>query len=178
MPEALDRAFPDTGARVALRDAEPADPDGNGDDAGETAEIADVVAKHDAFFSRTMSTPSCSHRRLSRFRALIPERSFYVTSFAKCLAPGLRIGAMIAPEQFRDRSINAVRATGWMASPIMAEVVARLIHSGDMLRQVHAKRAAAARRNAIADRMLGAWLTPMTEAPGFHRWLPIPPAAR
>ena len=82
---------------------------------------------------------------------------------------------MIAPERFRDRSINAVRATGWMASPVMAEVVARLIHSGDMLRQVHAKRAAAARRNAIADRILGAWLTPMTEAPSYHRWLPIPP---
>ncbi len=56
----------------------------------------------------------------------------------------------------------------------MAEVVARLIHSGDLLRQVHAKRAAAARRNAIADRVLGAWLTPMADAPGFHRWLPIP----
>ena len=82
---------------------------------------------------------------------------------------------MIVPEQFRDRSINAVRATGWMASPIMAEVVARLIHSGDLSRQVHAKRAAAARRNEIADRLLGRWLAPMAGTPGFHRWLPIPP---
>jgi DNA-binding transcriptional MocR family regulator len=106
--------------------------------------------------------------------ALIPDRSFYVTSFAKCLAPGLRIGAMIVPEQFRDRSINAVRATGWMASPIMAEVIARLLHSGDLLRQVHLKRAAAARRNAIADRLLGNWLTPLSGTAGFHRWLPIP----
>jgi len=31
-----------------------------------------------------------------------------------------------------------------------------LIHSGDLLRQVHAKLAAASRRNAIADRVLGA----------------------
>lgn len=105
---------------------------------------------------------------------LIPERSFYITSFAKCLAPGLRIAAMAAPEQFRDRAINAVRATGWMASPIMAEVVARLIQGGDLSRQVHAKRAAATRRNAIADRVLGAWLSPLSDAPGFHRWLPIP----
>jgi DNA-binding transcriptional MocR family regulator len=49
-----------------------------------------------------------------------------------------------------------------------------LIHSGDLLRQVHAKRAAASRRNAIADRVLGAWLSPMSGPPGFHRWLPIP----
>jgi|SRR6185437_16768275 len=61
-----------------------------------------------------------------------------------------------------------------MASPIMAEVVARLIHSGELLRQIHAKRAAAVRRNAIADLVLGAWLTPLSGPPGFHRWLPIP----
>jgi DNA-binding transcriptional MocR family regulator len=57
----------------------------------------------------------------------------------------------------------------------MAELVARLIHSGDLLRQVHAKRAAAARRNDIADRLLGRWLAPLAGTPGFHRWLPIPP---
>jgi len=39
---------------------------------------------------------------------------------------------------------------------------------------VHLKRAAAARRNAIADRMLGTWLAPMSGTGGFHRWLPIP----
>jgi len=82
---------------------------------------------------------------------------------------------MIAPERFRDRSINAVRATGWMAQPVMAEVIARLIHSGDLLRQVNAKRAASARRNAIADKILGTWLRPATQTPAFHRWLPIPP---
>jgi DNA-binding transcriptional MocR family regulator len=105
---------------------------------------------------------------------MVPERSFYVTSFAKCLAPGLRIAAMIAPDQFRDRCINAIRATGWMASPIMAEVVVRLIHSGDLLRQVQLKRAEAIRRNAIADEVLGNWLPIVSETPGFHRWLPIP----
>jgi DNA-binding transcriptional MocR family regulator len=61
-----------------------------------------------------------------------------------------------------------------MASPIMAEIVARLLHSGDLQRRVHLKRAAAARRNAIADRMLGTRLAPMSGTGGFHRWLPIP----
>jgi DNA-binding transcriptional MocR family regulator len=174
LPDALDRAFSDTGARALFATPSLQTPTGAVMTPERRRRIAEVVTRHDAylleddvyaFLFATVPTP---------VSALIPDRSFYVTSFAKCLAPGLRIGAMIVPEQFRDRSINAVRATGWMASPIMAEVVARLLHSGDLLRQVHLKRAAAARRNAIADRLLGAWLTPLSGTAGFHRWLPIP----
>jgi DNA-binding transcriptional MocR family regulator len=175
LPDALDRAFAETGARVLFAMPSLQTPTGAVMRADRRRQIADIVQKHDAFFLEDDVYAFLFAAPPEPISALIPDRSFYVTSFAKCLAPGLRIGAMIAPERFRDRSINAVRATGWMASPIMAEVVARLIHSGDMQRQVNAKRAAAARRNTIADRILGAWLAPTTEAPGFHRWLPIPP---
>ncbi len=98
-------------------------------------------------------TDICCRRRSPPISRLIPERSFYIVSFAKCLAPGLRIAAMIAPEAFRDRSINALRATGWMAVPVMAEVVARLIHNGGLARQAKLKRdkAAASRRHRAAD---------------------------
>jgi DNA-binding transcriptional MocR family regulator len=174
LPDALDRAFQETGARVLFATPTLQTPIGTVMTPERRAAIAGIIRKHDAYlieddvYAFLFATPPAP------VATLIPERSFYVTSFAKCLAPGLRIGAMIAPEQFRDRCINAVRATGWMAQPIMAEVVARLIHSGDLLRQVHAKRNAATQRNAIADRVLGAWLAPVSGAPGFHRWLPIP----
>jgi len=111
---------------------------------------------------------------LAPISKLIPERSFYIVSFAKCLAPGLRIAAMIAPEAFRDRSINALRATGWMAVPVMAEVVARLICNGALARQAKLKRDKAALRDAIVRRILKAWLPAASAAPGFHIWLPLP----
>lgn len=175
LPDALDRAFAETGARVVFATPSLQTPTGTVMTPARRRQIADVVEKHGAFFVEDDVYAFLFGSPPVPISTLIPDRSFYVTSFAKCLAPGLRIGAMIVPEQFRDRSINAVRATGWMASPIMAEVVARLIHSGDMSRQVSAKRAAAARRNAIADHILGAWLAPMAGTAGFHRWLPIPP---
>jgi DNA-binding transcriptional MocR family regulator len=175
LPDALDRAFTGTGARVVFAMPSLQTPMGTVMSPQRRREIADVVEKHDAFFLEDDVYAFLFAAPPAPISALIPDRSFYVTSFAKCLAPGLRIGAMIAPERFRDRAINAVRATGWMASPVMAEVVARLVHSGDLLRQVHAKRAAAARRNAIADRILKPWLAPMAGTAGFHRWLPIPP---
>jgi hypothetical protein len=81
---------------------------------------------------------------------------------------------MIAPDSFRDRAINAVRATGWMAVPLMAEVVARLITSGDLARQARMKRDKAALRNTIVRRVLKEWLPPSDSAPGFHIWLPLP----
>jgi DNA-binding transcriptional MocR family regulator len=81
-------------------------------------------------------------------------------SLAKCPAPGLRIAAMIAPNSFRDHSINAVRATGWMAVPLMAEVDSRLIHNGGLARQAVQKREKAALRDAIVRRVLKPWLPP------------------
>jgi DNA-binding transcriptional MocR family regulator len=174
LPEALDRAFSETGSRVLFATPSLQTPTGTVMTPERRRHVADVIQKHNGYFLEDDAYAFLFASPPMPISTLIPERSFYITSFAKCLAPGLRIAAMAAPEQFRDRAINAVRATGWMASPIMAEVVARLVQGGDLLRQVHAKRAAAAHRNAIADRVLGAWLSPMSDAPGFHRWLPIP----
>src|SRR5258705_10716740 len=81
---------------------------------------------------------------------------------------------MIAPEGFRDRSINALRATGWMAVPVMAEVVARLIYNGGLARQAKLKRDKAALRDAIVRRILKAWVPDPSAAPGFHISLPLP----
>src|SRR5258708_34326675 len=82
---------------------------------------------------------------------------------------------MIAPEAFRDRSINALRATGWMAVPVMAEVVARLIANGGLARQARLKPDKAALRDAIVRRILKEWLPAASPTPGFHIRLPPPP---
>jgi DNA-binding transcriptional MocR family regulator len=136
--------------------------------------IAEIVRRHDAFLLEDDAYGYLLSPSLPPVSQLIPERSFYIVSFAKCLAPGLRIAAMIAPEAFRDRSINALRATGWMAVPVMAEVVARLIYNGGLARQAKLKRDKAALRDAIVRRILKAWLPAASAAPGFHIWLPLP----
>jgi DNA-binding transcriptional MocR family regulator len=174
LPEALDRAFRETGARALFCTPTLQTPTGTVMAAERRREIAEIVAKHHSFLLEDDVYAFLFASPPKPISALIPERSFYVTSFSKCLAPGLRIGAMIVADKFRDRCINAVRASGWMASPIMAEVVARLIRSGDLSRQVKLKRAEAARRNALASHILGDWLPVISETPGFHRWLPLP----
>jgi DNA-binding transcriptional MocR family regulator len=173
-PESLDRAFAETKARVLYCMPTLQTPTGSVMPLQRRQAIAEIVRKHDAYLLEDDAYGYLLSPPLAPVSRLIPERSFFIVSFAKCLAPGLRIAAMIAPEAFRDRSINALRATGWMAVPVMAEVLARLIQNGGLARQAKLKRDKAAIRGGMVRRILKEWLPPSTAAPGFHVWLPLP----
>src|SRR3984885_5340950 len=174
IPEHLDRAFAETGARVLYCMPTLQTPMGSVMPPERRQAIAEIVRRHDAYLLEDDAYGYLLTPPLPPISRLIPERSFFIVSFAKCLPPGLRIAAMTAPEAFRDRSINALRATGWMAVPVMAEVVSRLIHNGGLARQAKLKREKAAIRDAIVRRILKAWLPASTGTPGFHIWLPLP----
>jgi DNA-binding transcriptional MocR family regulator len=174
IPENLDRAFTETEARVLHCMATLQTPTGSVMPLERRHAIAEIVRKHDALLLEDDAYGYLLSPPLPPVSQSIPERSFTIVSFAKCLAPGLRIAAMIAPEAFRDRSINALRATGWMAVPVMAEVVARLIGNGGLARQAKLKRDKAALRNVIVRRILKEWLPASVGTPGFHIWLPLP----
>jgi DNA-binding transcriptional MocR family regulator len=174
VPENLDRAFAETGGRVLYCMPTLQTPTGSVMPPARRDAIAAIVRKHDAYLLEDDAYGYLLSPPLPPISRSIPERSFTIVSFAKCLAPGLRIAAMIAPEAFRDRSINALRATGWMAVPVMAEVVARLIGNGGLARQAKLKRDKAAIRDTIARRILKEWLPAVSAAPGFHIWLPLP----
>ena len=174
IPEQLDRAFAETGARALYCMPTLQTPTGSVMPPERRQAVAEIVRKHDGYLLEDDAYGYLLSPPLPPISKLIPERSFFIVSFAKCLAPGLRIAAMIAPEAFRDRSINALRATGWMAVPVMAEVVAKLIHNGGLARQARLKRDKAAARDAIVRRILKEWLPASTATPGFHIWLPLP----
>ncbi|WP_029003806.1 PLP-dependent aminotransferase family protein [Azorhizobium doebereinerae] len=174
VPEALDAAFAETGARVLYTMPSLQTPTGTVMPAERRLAIAEIIRRRDAYVLEDDAYAFLFQTPPRPVSALAPERSFYAMSFAKCLAPGLRIGAMIVPDAFRDRCINAVRATGWMASPIMAEVVSRLVQNGGLARQAMLKREKAVLRDQVVRRVLSGWLSPVSAPPGFHVWLPLP----
>ena len=174
VPELLDRAFAETGARVIYCMPTLQTPTGSVMPPQRRDEIVEIVSKHDAFLVEDDAYGFLCDPLLTPLSARMPERSFYIVSFAKCLTPGLRIGAMIAPPAFRDRCINGLRSTGWMAAPLMAEVVVRLIENGQLEQQIAQKRSTAARRQALAQQIFGDRIRVSTAAPAFHVWLPMP----
>jgi DNA-binding transcriptional MocR family regulator len=172
-PDALDRAFAETGAKVLYCMPTLQTPSATTMSADRRRRVADVVRRHDAHVVEDDAYGFLLPDPPPPVSQLIPERAFYAVSLAKCLSAGLRVGALVAPERFRDPCINALRATGWMAVPLMAELVSRLIRGGDLARQAKLKRAQAETRNEVAAKVLGRWLAPVA-TPGFHVWLPLP----
>ena len=174
IPEALYKAFAETDARVLYCTPTIQTPTGVVMPEDRRREIATIIKRHDAFIIEDDAYAFLPEHALRPISAEIPERGFYIISFAKCLAPGLRIGAMVIPPRFRDACANAMRVTGWMAPPIMAEIVCRLIDNKELAEQVRRKRLQADERDTIARRVLERWLPPKTKYPGFHVWLPLP----
>ncbi|NJC66887.1 PLP-dependent aminotransferase family protein [Planosporangium flavigriseum] len=105
--------------------------------------------------------------------ALLPERTCHVASAAKVLSLGLRVGLLTTPPAARARLVAAVRATAWLAAPLLGEVFARWVDEGTAARIVAARAAAAIERRALAADLLSTYeIVAAPQAP--HLWLPLP----
>lgn len=98
---------------------------------------------------------------------------YYICGTSKTVAPGLRIGYLIAPARMVQYLSNAVHATTWSAPPLNAEIVTSWIESGTAERILDLHRAESARRIAMARRILAGFDTVIPDT-GYHLWLRLP----
>ena len=105
--------------------------------------------------------------------SLAPELSYSITSTSKILAPGLRIGYVLAPPGMVDRLAAGIRATTWAAAPLMAEIATSWIRDGtaDAILQDR-RREAAARQELARGALQGADFRGHPH--GYHVWLQLP----
>ncbi len=102
-----------------------------------------------------------------------PENSYYILSTSKSIAGGMRIGYLVAPERMVEVLSTSLRATVWMAAPLMAEIASEWIKDGTADRLVEQKREEARARQEIANRTLEGFkfdAHPLS----FHLWLHLP----
>jgi DNA-binding transcriptional MocR family regulator len=92
--------------------------------------IAQVAAAHDLVIVEDDVFGFLPPARPRPLAAIAADRTVLITSTSKSLAPGLRIGYVLAPPSMLADIAAAVSLTSWMAPPLMAEIARRWIEDG------------------------------------------------
>ena len=85
------------------------------------------------------------------YRPLLEQNLPPITSFL----PGLRTGFLTVPQHLSIRASSVLRVTGWMGTPLMAEIGARWIADGTVDQAVTVQRALMRERQALVAEILG-----------------------
>ena len=137
--------------------------------------LCEVARKYDVLVIENDAWGPIQPQRPVPIATLAPERTFYFTSFTKCIMPGLRSGYLVVPETLAAAAANSHLVSNWMATPMMAEIASRWIKDGTALKLLEWQMAALGQRNRMAARLLGD--IPFHASPnGMHIWLPLPPS--
>jgi len=103
----------------------------------------------------------------------IPELSYYLTSFSKAAASGLRVGYLVPPKQEVHQVVGRLRASSWMAVPIAAEIATQWINEGVADQLVQWQRKELKSRQALAAKLLAGY-NYQAHSEGPLIWLKLP----
>jgi DNA-binding transcriptional MocR family regulator len=172
MPEALDEACREGDVRALFVMPNPINATASLMGATRRAEIVEVARRHAIqIIENDVLAPLLSDR-LPPLAALAPERTLYVTTFTKCVMPGLRAGYLVVPDRLCPAVANRSLVTNWMATGLIAELAARWVESGTAVELVRWQSAAIRGRQAVAAELL-AGIPHRAHPEGLHVWLPL-----
>jgi len=135
--------------------------------------LADIAQRHGTFLVEDDVYGFLSPNRPPSLARFAPDITFHITSLSKSVAPGLRVGYVLAPEGYETRVGATVRASCRMAGAVTAEITTRWIEDGSAERMADFQRAEVNARQEVATRLLkGA--TYDTRPDSFHIWLHLP----
>ena len=133
----------------------------------EIARAHDITIVEDDVYASLLTTP------LPTIYSMAPEKTYYIASASKNLAPGLRVGYVAAPLEGVQEVASRVRTSGWMASPLNAEITTRWIEDGTAKKLSDWHREEAAIRQRIARNVLEG-LDYEGHPAAYHLWLHLP----
>ena len=109
--------------------------------------------------------------------SLAPERTFYVSSASKSIAPGLRAGWLLPPStgDWRDRILARLRASALALPAFGHALLARWIDDGTADGIIEAVRAEMCRRLDAARTILWARMETPPARSSLHVWVPLAP---
>lgn len=140
-------------------------------DSAERQEIVKLSRKNGTIILEDSVHAGLVERKGEAFYNLYPKGTFFISSFSKILAPGLCLGMILCPDkEFADLIARRLGIVNRMASPIMGEIVSRMISSRQIWHSLEFVRQEYAVRNDIAMRTL-AGHDIQADRNGTHFWI-------
>jgi DNA-binding transcriptional MocR family regulator len=174
-PEALDRAAA-SGAKILYTIPALQNPTGRIMGAKRRADIAAIARKRDLIVVEDdVYTPFVrGEHDLPALATLIPERTFYIATLSKVIAPGLRCGYLLAPnDEHLDRVIRAVRAFSYAPAAFGALIGTQWIEDGIAQTIAAGVKREIALRTELAAKILGKAIEGPHAKVSPHVWLPM-----
>lgn len=135
--------------------------------------IADVIRKRQGTLIED-DAYGALEPQLAPIAQLIPERTYYAASIAKCIAPALRVAYLAVPDEATERTMRAnLQATMQMPPALMVSLVTHWLQSGIANDIIRAIRNEAAARQQLAKRILTG-VSYAARPASHHIWLPLP----
>lgn len=156
-------------------------PSGRTLSAARRAELAAAARRHDLWLIEDDPYGELWYRQAPppSLRAFAPERTIRVCSFSKVLAPGLRLGFVIAPREAIDLLVRLKQATDLHTATLTQRAAHHVLADGLLDRHLPGVRARYAAQAEVMQQALAAsmpagvqWTRPDG---GMFVWLTLPP---
>ncbi|WP_289298017.1 PLP-dependent aminotransferase family protein [uncultured Reyranella sp.] len=136
-------------------------------------ELAAAIRRHDLILIEDDAYGSFEPKA-QPIATLIPERSYLAMTLSKCMAPGLRVAYVQAPDRAAASVLaNALRTVSQMPVPLMVALVSRWMADGSADAIMSAIAAEAAARQKLAAKALSGH-SHLAHPKGHHVWLHLP----
>ena len=134
---------------------------------GQLAQQEKLIIIEDAIHSLLLEKP------YAPIASYAPEHVIYISSLSKVVSPGLRLAFLAVPEAYKQKITKALYNLNISVPPVMAELVCRMINSGNIDKIIAMHRSENRQRNAIADLYLSPYKL-LGRPEGIMRWLILP----
>lgn len=155
LPEALDAACRQGGARVLFCTPTMNNPTSDTMGPARRQAIAEVVERHDLLVIEDDVYGALEPNRSAPLSALLPNRSFYATSLTKVTLPGMRAGYLITPPNLVHQAVGRLRSTTWMATLMPFEIASWWMQDGTLDQMIAYQQQEFAARQQMARELLG-----------------------
>jgi DNA-binding transcriptional MocR family regulator len=173
VPEDLERVLRPGGIRLIVCTPRGHNPTAACMSAGRLGAILEVADRHGITVIEDDVYGPLFGNHGETLHALSGGRTVYVGSLSKVLAPGLRLGFIVAPPAALEAITGVVRASTWSSSTLSAEFLLEFNRKGLVEESLNWHRNEIRTRCAIASEVLSDF--GLATAPGcYHVWLKIP----